>query len=98
MYLVKGSKHAASQEYHLCSPSAQASDCLLEKLIQMRAWVGKFGQLAVWMLGRPKNEATNVYRPGKVDSQFIVPAHILFWKIPKNFIFHYIMWPSCRRP
>ena len=36
MYLLKGSKHAINQEYHLCSPSAQASDCLLEKLIQMR--------------------------------------------------------------
>ena len=28
-------------------------------------------------------------RPGKLDSQFIVPARTLFREIPKYFIFHY---------
>ena len=34
-------------------------------------------------------------RPGRVGSQFNVPAHMLFWEIP---IFHYITLPSCSTP
>ena len=42
-------------------------------------------EITVHCRGRPR---FNI-RPGKLDSQFIVPARTLFREIPKNVIFHY---------